>query len=50
VYGLALAGADGVRQVIDNLVAELDLIMGLTGVARVADIGRDQLLRAREAL
>ena len=28
VYGLALAGADGVRQVIDNLVAELDLIMG----------------------
>ncbi len=50
VYGLALAGADGVRQVIDNLVAELDLIMGLTGVARVADIGRDQLRRAREAL
>ncbi len=50
LYGLALAGADGVRQVIDNLVAELDLIMGLTGVARVDDIGSDQLLRAREAL
>ena len=50
VYGLALAGADGVRQVIDNLVAELDLIMGLTGVVSVADIGSDQLHRAREAL
>ena len=50
LYGLALAGADGVRQVIDNLVAELDLIMGLTGVVSVADIGSDQLLRAREAL
>ena len=50
LYGLALAGADGVRQVIDNLVAELDLIMGLTGVANVDDIGSGLLLRAREAL
>ena len=50
LYGLALAGADGVRQVIDNLVAELDLIMGLTGVANVDDIGSDLLLRARETL
>ena len=48
VYGLALAGADGVRQVIDNLVAELDLIMGLTGVERVADIGRDHVLDVTE--
>ena len=49
LYGLALAGADGVSQVIDNLVAELDLIMGLTGVASVDDIGSGQLHRAREA-
>ncbi|HEY5787282.1 MAG TPA: alpha-hydroxy-acid oxidizing protein [Microlunatus sp.] len=48
VYGLALAGADGVRQVIDNLVAELDLIMGLTGVERAADIGRDHVLDSTE--
>ena len=41
---------DGVRQVIDNVVAELDLIMGLTGVERVADIGSHHLLRTREAL
>ena len=43
-YGLALAGSEGVSQVIENLVAELDLIMGLTGVGRVADIGRDHVL------
>ena len=41
---------DGVRQVIDNVVAELDLIMGLTGVERVADIGSHHLLRTRKAL
>jgi isopentenyl diphosphate isomerase/L-lactate dehydrogenase-like FMN-dependent dehydrogenase len=46
LYGLALAGADGVHQVIENLVAELDLIMGLTGVERVADIGRDHVRAA----
>src|SRR4029450_4415582 len=29
VYGLAIAGADGVRQVIENIVAERDLTMVL---------------------
>ncbi len=48
LYGLALAGADGVHQVIENLVAELDLIMGLTGVERVGDIGRDHVRAAPE--
>ena len=46
VYGLAPAGADGVHQVIENLVAELDLITGLTGVERIADLGRDHVLEA----
>ena len=45
VYGLALAGADGVRQVIDNLVAELDLSMGLVGARSLADLTPDLLLR-----
>lgn len=45
IYGLALGGADGVREVIENVVAELDLIMGLTGVRSVAAIGREQLQR-----
>ena len=39
VYGLALAGRDGVRDVLSNIVAELDLTMGLSGVGTVADIG-----------
>jgi lactate 2-monooxygenase len=38
VYGLALGGADGVRQVIENVIAELDLTMGLAGVASLADL------------
>lgn len=43
LYGLALDGADGVTQVIENLIAELDLSMALAGVARIADLGREQL-------
>nr|WP_311769352.1 alpha-hydroxy-acid oxidizing protein [Humibacillus xanthopallidus] len=47
VYGLALAGADGVAEVLRNLRAELDLQMGLTGCTSVDDITTDRL---REAL
>ncbi len=39
LYGLALAGQDGVRDVIANLVAELDLTLGLAGVGSVAELG-----------
>jgi isopentenyl diphosphate isomerase/L-lactate dehydrogenase-like FMN-dependent dehydrogenase len=38
VYGLALAGQDGVRDVLANLVAELDLTLGLCGIGSVADL------------
>lgn len=44
IYGLALDGADGVRDVIDNVIAELDLTMGLTGAASIADITREAFL------
>lgn len=44
IYGLALDGADGVRDVIDNVIAELDLTMGLTGAASIADITRESFL------
>ena len=47
LYGLALAGADGVAQVIQNVVAELDLTMGLVGAAGLADITRELLVEAR---
>lgn len=46
VYGLAIDGAKGVSAVIDNVVAEIDLTMGLVGAASVADITRDLLLPA----
>jgi len=47
VYGLALAGADGVRAVLEHLLAELDLTMALTGVTSVAGITRDLLVPSR---
>jgi lactate 2-monooxygenase len=46
IYGLALGGRDGVRDVLANIIAELDLTMGLSGVASVAEISTD-LLQSR---
>jgi L-lactate dehydrogenase (cytochrome)/lactate 2-monooxygenase len=43
VYGLALAGADGARAVMEHLWAELDLTMALCGVRTVDEIGPDLL-------
>jgi lactate 2-monooxygenase len=43
VYGLALAGEAGVRAVVEHVIAELDLTMGLAGVASVDSIDRDLL-------
>lgn len=44
VYGLALAGERGVREVIRNVIAELDLTLGLSGLASIAGIGREALI------
>jgi lactate 2-monooxygenase len=46
VFGLAIAGEDGVREVIQNHIAEFDLTMGLTGCRSVAEIDRDMLVPA----
>lgn len=46
VYGLALAGEAGVREVVSNLLAEFDLTMGLAGLASVDEISLDALVRA----
>ena len=51
IYGLAIGGADGVRQVIENIVAELDLTLGLLGMRTLGRyrrifscrLGEDQL-------
>lgn len=44
VYGLTLGGAEGVRQVVESFQAELDLTLGLTGVASVGELGPDLLV------
>ncbi|WP_369372551.1 alpha-hydroxy-acid oxidizing protein [Promicromonospora sp. Populi] len=43
VYGLALAGADGVRAVAEHVLAELDITMALAGVSSTEQIGRHNL-------
>jgi lactate 2-monooxygenase len=45
IYGLALDGARGVADVIDNVIAELDLTMALSGVGSVAELGPGLLRR-----
>jgi lactate 2-monooxygenase len=43
VYGLALAGREGVREVIQNLNADFELTMGLAGCRSLAEIDADML-------
>ena len=45
-YGLAVAGADGVREVVRNHIAEFDLTMGLAGHRSVSEIGSDSIVAA----
>jgi lactate 2-monooxygenase len=46
VYGLAIAGEEGVREVIQNLNADFDLTMALSGRRSIAEIDRETLVRA----
>jgi lactate 2-monooxygenase len=46
VYGLALAGEAGVREVLRNFLADFDLTMGLAGCRTVGEIGPEALVRA----
>ena len=43
VYGLGLAGEDGVRHVLRSIMAEFDLTMALTGQTSVGHLGRHLL-------
>jgi isopentenyl diphosphate isomerase/L-lactate dehydrogenase-like FMN-dependent dehydrogenase len=45
VWGLALAGEQGVRQVISDVLGEFDLTLGLTGHTAVDQLGPDVLTR-----
>ena len=44
VYGLAIAGEAGVAAVLRNMLAELDLTMGLSGCANIGEITRERLV------
>jgi lactate 2-monooxygenase len=46
VYGLALAGEDGVAHVLRNLLAELDITLALCGHTRPGGLSREVLVRA----
>jgi isopentenyl diphosphate isomerase/L-lactate dehydrogenase-like FMN-dependent dehydrogenase len=45
VYALAIAGEDGAREALRNLLAELDLVLGLSGHRTVAELDRGALVR-----
>jgi lactate 2-monooxygenase len=42
-FALAVAGEEGVRETIRNLVADFDLTLGLAGCASVAELGPERL-------
>jgi isopentenyl diphosphate isomerase/L-lactate dehydrogenase-like FMN-dependent dehydrogenase len=43
-YGLAVNGEQGVREVLLNLIADIELTLGLAGCASWADVGRGNLV------
>ena len=43
VYGLAIAGQEGVEEVLRNFISDFDLTMGLSGCRNVAEIKRECL-------
>ena len=45
VWGLAVGGEDGVRQVIRSVLAELDLTIALSGCTTLAEVGPETLAR-----
>ena len=45
VFGLTLAGSEGVREVVANVMGEFELTMGLAGCKSVHEIGQEALIR-----
>lgn len=46
VYGLTIGGEEGVREVTQNLMADFDLTMGLSGCKNIAEIKSETLIRS----
>lgn len=47
VYGFAIDGREGARQVIKNLLADLWLTMATAGIRNVAECNRSQIRRVQ---
>ncbi len=47
IYGLALAGEQGVREVIQNFKADFDLTLGLSGYASISELSPEALVEVR---
>jgi lactate 2-monooxygenase len=45
-FGLAVGGEQGVRDVLSNLIADIDLTLGLSGCASFAEVSRANLVEA----
>jgi len=45
VYGLAIAGEEGAREALRNLVAEFDLVLGLSGYRSIGELTPEALVR-----
>ncbi|MCH6230306.1 alpha-hydroxy-acid oxidizing protein [Microbacterium sp. CFH 31415] len=45
-YGLGIAGEDGVREAVRNILAELDITLGLSGHTSIAQVGPGALREA----
>ena len=45
-YGLGIAGEAGVREVVRNHIAELDITLGLSGHTAIDEVGREALREA----
>lgn len=48
VYGLSISGERGVVEVVENVIAEFDLTMGLAGCRSLAEVSRDRLVPTPE--
>jgi 4-hydroxymandelate oxidase len=48
LYGLSVAGPDGVRDVVKILRTELEAAMALTGRTKLADIDRSVFWKSRD--
>ena len=43
-YGLAIGGEQGVHEVLSNLIADIDLTLGLAGCVSFAEVTRERLV------